>query len=67
MTTRSKFGKEDDVMLDREIKKVRREIEKLTEWHSNLYKEFSKVRNRFYEHVEKIDDRLKSLEKSWRK
>ena len=63
---RSKFAKEDDVELDREIKKLKRQIDKLTEQYYNFYEKFSNHIDNFFRYVEKVDDRLRILEKPWR-
>ena len=59
---KSKFGKQDDVMLDREITALRRQIAKLTEWHSDLSERFFANINKIFDELEKIEKRLSILE-----
>jgi predicted nucleic acid-binding Zn-ribbon protein len=55
---KSKFAKQDDVMLDREISSLRKQIAKLTEWHSDLSKRLSASVNKIFERLETIEKEM---------
>lgn len=60
---KGKFARQDDVMLDREIQRLQKQIAKLTEWHSDLSKRFFSNLDKILLRFEKIEQRLDVLEK----
>lgn len=64
MPTRSRFGKQDDVMLDREIDKIRKSISRLTEWHATLSKDLWINIDKILSKIEKIEQRLNEINRN---